>query len=165
MKRLVRKSESDLITLYHGTRLDKFEQIMSSGALKPGQEQSIGSGGDLYLGDYYEAKTHGYGANQGIHDWDNGGPPYVVIEVRVSTDTLLPDTDDCHDCKTWEESMKRTQSCATKEPIPVSAFQKIEFIGGDNWDTIISANTGNWKQIYEQNKDILFVPGDDGWDD
>lgn len=158
-KRLIKKAEN--IVLYHGTSLENLEKIVDSGFLKPRMLNGVGSSGLLYFGDIDEAKAHGYGASQQYYDEWDGGPPYAVMEVNVSSEDLLPDNDDCKECKTWEESMAVTYSCATNKDVSIDRVTKVILIGGPWWDTEIESTLDNWKETYNNNKDKLFVPGEE----
>lgn len=67
-----------------------------------------------------------------------GSEPSVIIEVSISEDALLPDDNDCPDCKTWQESLQKVNQ------IKVSGQITSDYIVGVH---LISTN-GSKKVFY-----------------
>ncbi|AEO93789.1 gp531 [Bacillus phage G] len=165
MKRLL-KTSSGTKRVYHGTSLENFMQIASSGKLISNPGEGVGSwnAGHVYLGtEYGVASIHGYGAAQRYYDEFDGGPPYVVLEFEIDESRLVTDPDNNPECGSWQESAAKNGQVAVEGEIDLPASTTVHFMGGEEWSLDLATELGNWESFYEQHKQDLLVPGEEDY--
>ena len=111
------------ITLYHGTSSQFLDSILNKG-LKPRKETGVSNwSGDekslddrVYLSNKFEAAIIGRQACK------KHGGDFVLLEIVISTQNLVPDED--NGVKNWEESLAKV-TCAYHGVIPPDKIKKI----------------------------------------
>lgn len=127
-------------------------------AYEKAKEDGADTSDEEILEEYYELeedkfkeKFEGYtffaGTLNAASSYANDNDPRVVIEVSVPEESLFPDDNDCWSCKTWQESLQRTN--------------QVKVIGPITEDYIVGVHIGNiygldfypkltWKDNYKK---------------
>lgn len=150
--------------VYHGTSLENLKQISKTNTLISNVGAGVGSWnpGHVYLGTKFSvASAHGYGAGSRYYDQWDGGPPYIILEFNVNKSILCKDPDNNSECETWQESSEKNGQIAVNGIIQLPSDTIVHFIGGEEWEVNMKTGLNNWKAFYQQNKDELFVPGEE----
>lgn len=147
MKRLIKKAFE--IKLYHGTNLENLRSITDSGMMFP---QEAGGAGNSW-GD--DSKFEGYTffattldkawayANMSVIS-DEDVP--VVLQLSLPENSLLPDDNDCPECKDWNESSNKVKQVKVLGQIASDYFEKVHF---DLFGNESVVNFKGWEKDFE----------------
>ena len=139
-------------TLWHGTTLNFFKEIVNTGGIYPNENYGAGPAGaddtlfdgfSFFATDYDVA--YGYALDLSIKH----NNPAVVIEVDVSEDALLPDDNDAAGAKTWQESEKMVEQVKITGPVTTDYFRTIYFHDPDG-DLVGESSFSQWESFYEE---------------
>jgi hypothetical protein len=92
---------------------------------------------------------------------DNGVSKYgnIGLEVSLDPNALVPDNNDCLNCKTAEQSLKYNNQCAIIGPIMENNITSVHFYAGD--DLILTKPYGHVKSGNFSEKEILLLTGEE----
>lgn len=170
MKRLVRKAFGKI--LYHGTTLDSFKNIVSSGMIMPQESNGAGMQYDEFYDENpeiaernfdgfvflttkdYIARDYAIGSSG---NYASAGGVGVVIEIDVPESSLLPDDSDMPEARTWQESSVAFGQVKVLGPITTDYFRDIHFYNSKLQLRIFVAQLNNWEQKFEENKNLLYA--------
>lgn len=159
MKRLIKKAFGKI--LYHGTNLENFKNIASSGMIFPQETNGAGPGtADEQDYDGYTFFATSYEKAQRYANWasSDNNPP-VVIELELPESSLLPDDNDCRDCKTWQESENAVQQVKVLGPVSDEYITEINFYD-TNSRLFREIPYHQWQEFLERYEDRLLYPNE-----
>lgn len=131
MKRLIRKAFGTI--LYHGTTLSSLESIVKDGMILPQERKGGGQNPDNPLNydgftfvsnDIELARRYGDVANRNYED-------IAVLELDLPKSSLLPDDNDCPECKTVEESLEKIKQAKVLGSITSDYIRKVYFYNSE----------------------------------
>lgn len=136
--------------LYHGTSLENLVSITSTGGILPQYQPGGGTLDTTNIGAFtgfvFLATTYSQ-ARDYCQKYDYG----VVIEVDISEDALLPDDDDCANCKTWQESAKAVRQVKVAGEITTDYIRSVTIYKGYK-KIVDGVSFPKWQEEFEQNK-------------
>lgn len=155
MKRLIKKAFGK--TLYHGTTIENLSSITDLGMILPNESKGGGSNGapdSNYIGYVFLATT--ISAARFYAGYAMSGPR-VILEVDIPEESLLPDDNDCPECKTWQESEERIMQVKVSGSITSDYFKNVYFYKNyGNYDFVFEAPFLNWREEYKKYIDEFY---------
>jgi hypothetical protein len=150
-----------MIKIFHGTSLKSAQKIIKDGEFKANMGTGVGSWTQdyIYFGtEFGVASAHGYGAGSEV-DWEEkGSDPYIIFEMDVDENLLLPDYDNNSECKTWKESANKNGQVCIKNNLKLNKNTIIYLIGGEEFNLRIKTDINDFEEFYNKHKKNLYVP-------
>ncbi len=135
MRRLRRQARA--ITLFHGTIASRLQAISQTG-IAAGNGSSVWENSNQNY-TFFTNKRHlavDYAASAYVNGGEQPDEYLAILRVRLDTDILSPDLNDCPTCTTWRESLDKVQQVAIAGSVPAAQVTEVELLDSHSEESI-----------------------------